>query len=363
MSHREPDAARPDEFAGPSGGQAVWESELPWQLAAPDEAGTAEPAPAAADETTDRRLAAWVPEEPGAHALHTGRTAGHGLDMTPAAGHGTDITPAADPAPAAAPAGRRTRGHDGHSTGGGRRAAARASLVKPVLAGAGVLSALFLLVPSWFDENAPAQTVQAGAEDVDPDHTPDEPDPSTSASPRPGTTGAAKDSGRAGDKGDRIAEVAATAPTQEARLVAAVSESGTPTRTATAKPSRASATPKPAATTQQPDWTTTVLHGTSVLEAGQSWSTNRVDLIFQGDGNLVLYDKKGTPLWWSGTAGQGAKAVFQADGNLAVYTGDGQTAWSSRTDGHDGAELVLRADGNVVVQQGGTVLWSTGTAM
>ncbi|MGW2282955.1 hypothetical protein [Streptomyces sp. NPDC001770] len=109
--------------------------------------------------------------------------------------------------------------------------------------------------------------------------------------------------------------------------------------------------------------TESVVRGTSVLERGQSWFAGQVVLAFQGDGNLVLYDRANHPLWAAGTVGRGARTVFQADGNLVVYTRDMRTVWSSRTDGHEGAVLVLGADGNLVVRQGGTRLWATGTTV
>ncbi|MEU1089404.1 hypothetical protein ABZ401_21740 [Streptomyces sp. NPDC005892] len=104
-----------------------------------------------------------------------------------------------------------------------------------------------------------------------------------------------------------------------------------------------------------------MVHGTSVLEPGQSWTGDRVVLTLQGDGNLVLHDREGRPTWASGTTGLGAMTVFQADGNLVVYTRDMRPAWSSRTDGHDGAELVLGTDGNLVVRHGDATLWAAGT--
>jgi hypothetical protein len=47
MNYREPDTGRPDPSAGASAGQAVWENELPWQLAPLGETGEAGPASAA----------------------------------------------------------------------------------------------------------------------------------------------------------------------------------------------------------------------------------------------------------------------------------------------------------------------------
>jgi hypothetical protein len=109
-------------------------------------------------------------------------------------------------------------------------------------------------------------------------------------------------------------------------------------------------------------WSTTVIHGTSVLLPGQSWSTNRITMVLQSDGNLVIRDLHGRTLWSAGTAGRGAKVVFQGDGNFVVYTSSMQTAWSSRTDGHNGAKLVLQDDGNVTILYGSKALWSSGTA-
>ena len=129
----------------------------------------------------------------------------------------------------------------------------------------------------------------------------------------------------------------------------------------------------------------------------------------QGDGNLVLY-QAGAAIWSSGTGGQncGANsclAVFQGDGNLVVYNGP-NALWNSQTGG-SGVQLVLsdriphieiltksqsvawtdsnqfssgnltlaqgnsvtagalllvmQGDGNLVLYQGGTALWNSGT--
>ncbi|MEU1089408.1 hypothetical protein ABZ401_21765 [Streptomyces sp. NPDC005892] len=414
MNHREPQAGRSDEFAGAPGGEAVWETELPWQLPPVEEptvgdnllAGPeafphslAPTDPAEGFHAAGPETGTWTPHRPGtprgageAGAPGAGRDFGSAVADTP----GSPLrTSASGPAPADEGGRRRDRRSvragstsstdrpsgtdrsDGEGRSGGGRSggatrgpASRGHLAKPIIAGAGLLSALLFLAPHLFGDDAPPlPAVQAGAEDRQPDDgagaAPASGRPGApKVSPSPGASGASH--GRATGQGghDTIVEVAATVPANATATATAPSlEPASPSRpTATA---RASAQPGTAPRTSAPaqQWTTTVVNSTSVLEAGQSWSTNRVVLAFQGDGNLVLYDKQGTPLWWSGTVGQGAKAVFQADGNLAVYTQDSRTAWSSRTQGHDGASLVLRADGNMVVQQGGTVLWSSGTAM
>ncbi|MDX3850973.1 hypothetical protein [Streptomyces sp. AK02-01A] len=128
-----------------------------------------------------------------------------------------------------------------------------------------------------------------------------------------------------------------------------------PTVTVTVRPPKAA---EPAAK-PTPRWTQTVIHATSELTPGQSWSTNRVTLAFQGDGNLVLYNRDGSPRWQSATVGHGAKALFQMDGNLVVYTADMTPAWSSHTEGHNGAQLVLDRDGVMRIRSGADVLWSS----
>jgi len=59
-------------------------------------------------------------------------------------------------------------------------------------------------------------------------------------------------------------------------------------------------------------------------------------LVWQWDGNLVLYTATGAPVWASNTDGRGKALAFQADGNLVVYrvTGPitpGDALWSSGT--------------------------------
>jgi hypothetical protein len=83
----------------------------------------------------------------------------------------------------------------------------------------------------------------------------------------------------------------------------------------------------------------------------------------QGDGNLVLY-QGGTPLWASGTSGQPAYGAYmQGDGNLVIYTGLPRATWASGTSGHNGARLVVQNDGNVVIYNAaGAPVWATNTS-
>jgi hypothetical protein len=101
-----------------------------------------------------------------------------------------------------------------------------------------------------------------------------------------------------------------------------------------------------------------------VLNPDQSITSanGRYRFIYQGDGNLVLYDG-GTPLWASGTNGRPVGVcIMQGDGNLVIYARGGQPIWSSDTWQHPGSRLVVQDDGNVVIYRpDGTPVWSTNT--
>ena len=87
----------------------------------------------------------------------------------------------------------------------------------------------------------------------------------------------------------------------------------------------------------------------------------RITLIYQSDGNLVLKNG-GTVLWASNTSGTSAgQAVMQGDGNLVVRDASGQPRWDSHTSGNNGAFLVVQSDGNLVIYRSGTALWATNT--
>lgn len=86
-------------------------------------------------------------------------------------------------------------------------------------------------------------------------------------------------------------------------------------------------------------------------------------LIFQQDGNLVLYDEIGRARWASGTDHRGQEAIFQQDGNLVVYVSRGRP-FASRTCCFPDLEFSVRADGSLRIHQIGTeqIRWQTSTA-
>jgi hypothetical protein len=97
-------------------------------------------------------------------------------------------------------------------------------------------------------------------------------------------------------------------------------------------------------------------------------SNELATLVFQGDGNLVLYDTTGTswkPIWASNTSGRGGtQLAFQGDGNLVIYTGNGTPIWASNTNNKGATKLTLRDDGNLVITDDpGNAKWATGTVV
>src|SRR5688572_28627739 len=89
-----------------------------------------------------------------------------------------------------------------------------------------------------------------------------------------------------------------------------------------------------------------------ILWPGQSRTSagGAYTLVYQGDGNLVLYHQSGWATWASGTAGISPGAVYmQTDGNLVIYSSWWGVAWASWTHNNPGAYLVVQDDGNVVV--------------
>ena len=133
-------------------------------------------------------------------------------------------------------------------------------------------------------------------------------------------------------------------------------------------------TPTPTATataSPTPTPTPTPSSGCGVMSANQQITINksiescdgRFQLILGGDGNLVLYEDS-TPLWSAGTAGKpSANAIMQGDGNFVIYSTSGAALWASNTAGNNGATLSVQDDGNTVIYStSGAALWSTGTA-
>jgi hypothetical protein len=98
-----------------------------------------------------------------------------------------------------------------------------------------------------------------------------------------------------------------------------------------------------------------LLPGQSIVSQG-----GRYRLVYQTDGNLVIYDDVARlALWGSGTSGTSAgQAVLQGDGNLVIYTAQLVPVWGSGTPGNTGSILVMQSDGNLVLYRNGLPTWS-----
>jgi hypothetical protein len=96
----------------------------------------------------------------------------------------------------------------------------------------------------------------------------------------------------------------------------------------------------------------TLRAGTSLV-AGQALTSTggRYRLVYQSDGNLVLYDSlDGAAQWQSGTGGTSTGNVaMQSDGNVVMYDAQGTVLWTTGTAGNANAILVVQTDGNLVV--------------
>lgn len=89
----------------------------------------------------------------------------------------------------------------------------------------------------------------------------------------------------------------------------------------------------------------------------------RFYLLYQPDGNLVLYETGVGAFWASGTAGSSpGRLAMQGDGNLVIYDGSSRAIAATNTAGSPGAQLVVQDDGNVVIYAtDGTAVWATHT--
>ena len=95
----------------------------------------------------------------------------------------------------------------------------------------------------------------------------------------------------------------------------------------------------------------------------KQWTTcNKYNLVFQNDGNLVLYNPSSSPVWATGTEGKAARMSVQANGNVVLYDFSNQAIWATNTNGNPGAFLSLQNDGNLVVYTGNRKpIFATGT--
>lgn len=91
----------------------------------------------------------------------------------------------------------------------------------------------------------------------------------------------------------------------------------------------------------------------TILEMGKTYTSGVNSLVFQSDGNLVVYGPSGNVLWASYTQNKGATvAAMQSDGNFVIYAGS-KAIWYTSTGGNPDAYAVVQSNGafSVVVQR------------
>ncbi|MFE6161564.1 mannose-binding protein [Streptomyces sp. NPDC056486] len=215
---------------------------------------------------------------------------------------------------------------------------------KPVLAGAAIVGAALIAIPLLLvgsaRDDGPSDTVkEAGGSDtvLNPDSDPAGDYVAKKPGPSPD-----KKKPKKSEAPKTVVPKAAVPPPEP-------SKSSSPEK----KPD-----PKPKAA-PKPNWSTETVSAPSVLEVKQAWTTNRIRMVMQTDGNLVVYNEKGKPIWASMTFGENHRAIFQPDGNLVIHNADDRPIWASKSHGHEGAQLILRPDGKVVIVHNGRTVWST----
>lgn len=97
--------------------------------------------------------------------------------------------------------------------------------------------------------------------------------------------------------------------------------------------------------------------GETVLQSNNGLYT----LVFQTDGNLVLYRYADEVVWASGTDNKGAEGFrFQTDGNLVIYGKNNSLVWASNSHNKGGQTLVLEDNGEFVIHApGARTVWSS----
>ncbi len=103
----------------------------------------------------------------------------------------------------------------------------------------------------------------------------------------------------------------------------------------------------------------------SRLYPGQYLQTpdRRFKLVFQTDGNVVLYSPT-RATWDSGTVGKpGTMLKMQRDGNLVLYDSVNKSLWSTKTSGNTDARIKIQQDGNLVIYSAlSSAIWSSSTS-
>jgi len=110
-------------------------------------------------------------------------------------------------------------------------------------------------------------------------------------------------------------------------------------------------------TTTHPDVTSCL----TLADAGVILSNLNHELIWQSDGDLVLYDASRQAIWRSNTEGRGTELCFQSGGNLLITDSSSSTIFSTGT-GNGGRQLILDNSCNLkILSSSASTLYQTNT--
>jgi hypothetical protein len=89
-----------------------------------------------------------------------------------------------------------------------------------------------------------------------------------------------------------------------------------------------------------------LLNGGQSLALGQQINFGSYMLVFQTDGNLVIYGPNSSVVWASYTQNRGATtAIMQTDGNFVIYDANSTALWNTGTYNNPGAYLLFQDNG------------------
>lgn len=74
----------------------------------------------------------------------------------------------------------------------------------------------------------------------------------------------------------------------------------------------------------------------------------KTELIFQEDGNFVLYHEK-KPIWDSSTVDKGEVLILQEDGNVVIYDSNEKPVWASNTENKNASKLFVLNGGQFII--------------
>lgn len=94
------------------------------------------------------------------------------------------------------------------------------------------------------------------------------------------------------------------------------------------------------------DWTLSGTKNTNVLRS----ENGKYMLVFQQDGNLVLYKNGNNPIWATMTNERPSKKLsWQRDGNFVIYDVNNNPIWATNSHNKDAGYITLQNDGNLVI--------------